>query len=112
MGREQPFLFESTGRRADSESLRGIGEGFQESGRIAAFVMGRGPHTEIRLIPEHGFTLDVKIFMDSTVSVTRVIPLGETKSKRKRNILRRGHVPNSAVIKLLEKQLPLPKKTA
>ena len=60
-----------------------MGKAFQEEGRIAAFVITRGPHEQIRLIPEHGLTLDVDVFMDRTVSVTRVIPLREKNQTEK-----------------------------
>ena len=107
MGREQPFFSDGTGKNATVRFFKDLGEAFRESGRIAAFSVSKGPHAHIRLVPEHGFMLDVERSIDSTVCITRVNPV----SKEQEFVLRETRVQLDTLVELLEAQFPLPKES-
>ncbi len=102
MAERQPFLSEGGGKEAATRFFEIIGKNFKKYGRVADYVVYRGPHAQIRLISE-GLMLDVERFMDATISVTIVNPL----AKGQKFILKQSPIKPLALVKLLKEQLPL-----
>ena len=105
--RRRFFLSEGNGRDTTVRFFEIIGRNFKKYGRVADYVVCRGPHTQIRLISEEGLMLDVERFMNATISVTIVNPL----AKESEFILKQSPIKPLALVKLLKEQLPLSKKT-
>ena len=97
-------LSEGSGKNAAVRFFKDLGKAFQEEGRIADFSVSEGPHAHIRLVPKHGFMLDVERSIDSLISIRRVDPL----SREQEFILRETRVQLDTLVELLEAQFPLP----
>jgi hypothetical protein len=105
---ERFFLSEGGGKNAAVRFFKDLGKAFQEEGRIAAFSVSEGPRAHIRLVPEHGFMLDVERSFNSITCIRRVNLL----AKEQEFVLKETQVGLDTLVEVLEAQFPLPQKPA
>jgi hypothetical protein len=111
MPERQPFLSEGSSRNAAIKLFEGWGKAFKEDGRVRGYIVRHYPHAQVRFVTEV-VMLDVEMFLDSRVSMTRTYPGAEEESIKTKIILDRAHIKPRALAKLLRRNLPLPKRNS
>jgi hypothetical protein len=87
------------------------GKAFKENKRVCEYYAHYSPHPHIRFVTEV-VMLDIEIFTDSTVSMTRTYTGIEAGTVKTKDILRRARIKPGSLTRLLKRNLPLTKKVA